>query len=399
MPSAGDTALSRLTRLHRVRRVRRVPPRFPFSPFGLAPALGLGLVFLLGLLPVARVWIELATERAAQRALTEVGAIWATPRVSGQWVTLEGAPPSRSEGASALSAVREARAPTLFGRARPATRVTERFTWGDAPAAPDDAPASAPQPTPAPAEPLRLDWTYRLADGVLSLDGRTPDEATRLEIIRAAGEAINPPRITEVRETIEVVGGAPDPRILSAAQHGIEAVSRCEDGVARYAGARFSLRCQAPESIAADIEAVASTELPFGEAESIEVYSSEAVASCELSISDFLGSTRIEFATGSAELDEASAVVLDFLAQAAGSCPGVLRVEGHTDNTGSAELNQRLSLARAEAVRAALIERGLSPDRLAAAGFGASAPLADNATERGRARNRRIEFRVVRASE
>ncbi len=67
-------------------------------------------------------------------------------------------------------------------------------------------------------------------------------------------------------------------------------------------------------------------------------------------------------------------------------------VEGHTDSDGDAELNQRLSQQRAESVVRALIEKGISPDRLTAKGWGASKPVADNATEQGKAQNRRVEF-------
>jgi outer membrane protein OmpA-like peptidoglycan-associated protein len=71
-----------------------------------------------------------------------------------------------------------------------------------------------------------------------------------------------------------------------------------------------------------------------------------------------------------------------------------VRIEGHTDNRGGANLNQVLSQRRAEAVRDALIERGVDGDRLRAVGLGADAPVAPNDTDDGRARNRRVEIIV-----
>ena len=72
-----------------------------------------------------------------------------------------------------------------------------------------------------------------------------------------------------------------------------------------------------------------------------------------------------------------------------------IEISGHTDNTGSAERNAELSQERAEAVKSYLIKQGIDASRLNAMGYGASAPIADNATEEGRAENRRTEFKVL----
>lgn len=69
-------------------------------------------------------------------------------------------------------------------------------------------------------------------------------------------------------------------------------------------------------------------------------------------------------------------------------------IEGHTDSQGSANLNQVLSQRRAEAVRDALIQKGVDGSRLRAMGLGKDRPVADNGTAEGRARNRRVEVVV-----
>lgn len=67
-------------------------------------------------------------------------------------------------------------------------------------------------------------------------------------------------------------------------------------------------------------------------------------------------------------------------------------VQGHTDNTGSAAANKSLSLKRAQAVVNKLISLGIPAERLTAVGKGQEEPIADNSTEEGRAKNRRVVF-------
>jgi len=70
-----------------------------------------------------------------------------------------------------------------------------------------------------------------------------------------------------------------------------------------------------------------------------------------------------------------------------------IEIEGHTDNVGSAEYNQRLSEKRAKAVMDYLVKNGIDPERLSDRGYGLTRPVASNDTEEGRAKNRRVELR------
>lgn len=69
-----------------------------------------------------------------------------------------------------------------------------------------------------------------------------------------------------------------------------------------------------------------------------------------------------------------------------------LSIEGHTDTTGDAQRNRDLSTARARSVLGALVGLGVAPDRLQSRGFGPDRPVADNASDAGRAKNRRVEL-------
>ncbi|MGW8393556.1 OmpA family protein [Pseudoduganella sp. HUAS MS19] len=104
----------------------------------------------------------------------------------------------------------------------------------------------------------------------------------------------------------------------------------------------------------------------------------------------------IEFESGQAVLRPSGMLILDEMAAALGQIDG-RRVEviGHTDNTGTREANLALSLARAGAVRSYLAAKGIAAAGIAVSGAGSDQPLADNASAEGRARNRRIEFRVA----
>jgi outer membrane protein OmpA-like peptidoglycan-associated protein len=102
----------------------------------------------------------------------------------------------------------------------------------------------------------------------------------------------------------------------------------------------------------------------------------------------------VNFATGSSRLTPESYAILDQVASSLIAHPEVaIEIGGHTDNTGSLRTNTRLSLARAESVRAYLAQKGVPVERMEARGFGPDRPVATNATAEGRAENRRVELR------
>ena len=107
---------------------------------------------------------------------------------------------------------------------------------------------------------------------------------------------------------------------------------------------------------------------------------------------------QVFFETGKATVRPDSYSLLDEAAAVMTRHPELKRVvvEGHTDASGSAAVNRKLSRGRAQAVRAYLIHKGVAPDRLVAAGFGPSRPIASNGTARGREKNRRVAFATVR---
>ncbi len=103
------------------------------------------------------------------------------------------------------------------------------------------------------------------------------------------------------------------------------------------------------------------------------------------------------FGTGSDELLPAAASVLNRVVASLRENPGVIiEVQGHTDNAGSKQLNRQLSGRRAEAVRSYLVAHGIQIGRISARGYGSDRPVASNASEEGRALNRRVAFVRIR---
>jgi hypothetical protein len=101
----------------------------------------------------------------------------------------------------------------------------------------------------------------------------------------------------------------------------------------------------------------------------------------------------IHFESDKSTLDQGATPLLDDLATALKNFPDWgLRIVGHTDATGEPAANEVLSVQRADAIKAALVERGVATERLQAAGLGENRPIASNQTPEGRALNRRVEL-------
>lgn len=180
-----------------------------------------------------------------------------------------------------------------------------------------------------------------------------------------------------------------------------------EARIAQAEGERTRIRLEAREREAAQARQVAAAATARAATAEDEVRRArEAQAQFEREIAA-LQATRNErgavvtlrdvlFATGRAELQPGADRPLDYLARALQDAPDRrVLIEGFTDSTGSDALNLRLSDARAEAVRAALIRRGVNPTQLETRGYGAAFPVADNATPAGRQLNRRVELIIA----
>jgi len=108
-------------------------------------------------------------------------------------------------------------------------------------------------------------------------------------------------------------------------------------------------------------------------------------------------SETVQFETDSAVLLDRSKQLLDEVVAALNDHPEVRKVlvEGYTDSTQPKKANQKLSEQRVASVKAYLVSKGIEANRLKTKGFGETHPVASNKTEDGRAKNRRVEFKVI----
>ncbi|MCH2190135.1 MAG: OmpA family protein [Gammaproteobacteria bacterium] len=118
---------------------------------------------------------------------------------------------------------------------------------------------------------------------------------------------------------------------------------------------------------------------------------------CNTIVSQVQARGKINFAAGKTIIDEASYQLLNDMVSAIERCPETIyEVGGHTDDTGNYSNNLHLSERRADAVAAYLVSAGLPASQFKIKGYGPDRPIADNGTEEGRHRNRRIELEAYK---
>ncbi len=133
-------------------------------------------------------------------------------------------------------------------------------------------------------------------------------------------------------------------------------------------------------------------DIPMGSADNLV---NKVIELKNIAIGSKIALRNIFFDTGKSTLRAESNAELDRLVKLMKDVPSLkIEISGHTDNTGSATLNETLSQSRAEAVVAYLTTKGIAANRMTAKGYGASKPIASNATDDGKQLNRRTEFEI-----
>lgn len=239
---------------------------------------------------------------------------------------------------------------------------------------------------------MTLGWK----DEKLMINGLIPDEQSQQKLIDILKQKYGD---NDISQQLKIAQGQPEKwtELVSTILNNIPALNRADvDLVDQNLG--FSAQTEK----SADKEKLLQSLLPFQDygysIKSHVIAEDAAKIRCQRQFDELLNNNQIFFASGKAVIANSSHELLNQLVQTAQICPeSLLEIAGHTDSQGSPESNLLLSRKRAQSVAQWLIRSGISDQRVKTIGYGSERPIADNTTESGRAKNRRIEF-IVRSN-
>lgn len=360
---------------------------------GLLAVAALGaLAMTVEALPGSAVSAEARLQETVDASLASSGIDWAATDVNGQKVSVTGEAPSQDARNVALNAVSQSAGAggLLFGGV---TII-------------DDSGLKTVALPPI-ADPFL--WIAERQGASLSFSGYAPSEQDKAELLSYA--RLQFPE-TDIVETLEIARGAPfETSWLQAASLSLDALARLTNGAVEANGAQFTLSGETDQSSVSRNAALLMSALPEGFSGYAEIrLTSDTVSvveqplpvstpeidetdTCRAQLSEIISTQEIGFASARRQLEDQSRIDLIPLADALAACPEFhLEIIGHTDSTGGAAENLRLSENRAAAVADYLASFDIAPGRLDAKGVGSAQPLFSNDTPEGRAGNRRIEL-------
>jgi len=242
----------------------------------------------------------------------------------------------------------------------------------------------------------------RSPEGLVQLRGRLPNDRMEEAVLAYANAQFGRDNTYLATRIDEALPEGWPLRVLA----GLEGLSHLNNGSLTVEPSTVILRgASGSQTAVRDLTLLLSEKLGAAEDFQIDVRYDEMLDpeanipepdECVAQINAILDVQKITFDPGSIEINEASGLVLDEIAEILPDCRHVrMEIGGHTDSQGREEMNLSLSQARADAVLNGLLAREVLVSNLSAQGYGETQPIADNETEAGRETNRRIEFRLL----
>lgn len=242
-------------------------------------------------------------------------------------------------------------------------------------------------------------------DGVnVVLEGYVPDEATRNDIVKTTKARVGS---SNVIDKLTIEAGAPSGWSDSIKQVVIDQLKNYTSMTASFHNTKLSISGYVASVKLYEQLQQRSAQLLQNSYSLIEfnvevkVIEEPAVVlvdtvNCQKLLNDLLSTQKIYFETSKAVIQKKSDALINELATVALKCSDTkIKISGHTDSSGTYTMNQKLSENRAKAIVKRLKEKNINENRLIAVGYGETKPIADNTTEEGKAKNRRIEFKII----
>jgi OOP family OmpA-OmpF porin len=253
--------------------------------------------------------------------------------------------------------------------------------------------AEAQPPRILPLEPTEPACDVYPSGGVIYVAGAFPDDASRARILEAAQRAFPG---TALKDTTTIVASARNRPWLAHMPAFVAELPKLREPALHAFGENIRIG-GSTDADAQRLAVVGAIRAGMGGGEVIDAISVRSKAEqAQTAVNTFLESHVIEFESGSNQLtDGGRATVLAFARVLLKEDVSLrLEIDGHTDNSGTVLGNRKLSGDRASAVKDVLVEAGIAEYRMTTHGYGSERPLADNGTEEGKKKNRRIEIHV-----
>lgn len=235
------------------------------------------------------------------------------------------------------------------------------------------------------------------ADGKITLTGAVPDEAARTAAVDSATAAFGDGNVTDQLTVDANATAGPAGDLIGTVLAALKGAGTGWSAAFDSADAMTLTGEVASEDVkSAVVKAATDAFAPGTVTDKMTVAAGGTSTDAQEAVDEInkeISLRGVTFVTGSANLTGASRTTLDRVVKVLSENAAVnAEVQGHTDNQGNAAANLALSTARAKAVVAYLVGKGIAADRLTAKGYGQTKPVASNATPAGRAKNRRVVF-------